>query len=122
MAEVSFDTLEALDRMPVPATEEDDVTSGFKSWTTVHGPIKIEWNYYQQAAQDAFADPDTFVSRLVKPILAWASVVNVDPSGREPNVGATLESVESEALYRTVTVHNAATPDGAGLLVAVIGY
>ena len=121
MSEVTFDTLEALDRMPI-ASVAGTVVSGYHRWVTVHGPLKIEWNLYQVGASDAFADPDTFVSGLAKPMAVVARVVNVDPAGVEDNVGATLEAVESEATYRTVTVHEANEPDVAGLLVMVIGY
>jgi len=121
MAEVSFDTLEALDRVPVSSVDGTTV-SGYHRWVTVHGPIKIEWNFYQQGADDDFAAEDSFMSGLAKPIVAMANVVNGDPGAIEDNVGATLEGVESSATYRTVTVHDAAQLNGAGCLIMVIGY
>lgn len=120
MSEVSFDTLEALDRIPVSSVAGTQV-SGYHRWVTVHGPIKIEWNLYQQGASDAFAASDTFLSGLARPICAEAQFVNVD-NQEGATVSVTLEGVESESTFRTLTVLDADGVNGSGLLVKVIGY
>jgi len=121
MAEVTFDTLEALDRTPVPSVAGTTV-AGYKRWVTVHGPVKIEWNYYQQAASNNFAAEDSFVSGLARPILVTVENANVDHTDTDPQGSATLEGVESESTFRTVTVHDCNTTSEMGILVKVIGY
>ena len=123
MSQVSFDALEALARLPVPSITDANIVSGYKRWVTVNGPIKIEYNYYQQGDGDNFAASDSFKSGLARPIIAEASLVNVDPADTDTGVvGTELEGDESVSTFGTVTVHDADTHADAGILVKVYGY
>ena len=124
MATPSFDTLEALNRIPVPSLTDASIVSGFKRWTVVQGPIKVEYNYYQQGNGDTFVDSDTFVTGLAHPIFAEVNFVNVDLATTALDNGPSceLEGVESASTFRTVTVHDADAMDDAGILVKVYGY
>lgn len=124
MAEVSFDTLEALNRVPVPSLTDASIVSGYKRWTVVEGPIKVEYNFYQQGDGDDFAASDTFVSGLARPICAEVSWVNIDAAATALDNGPTceLEGVESVSTFKTVTVHDADALVDAGILVKVWGF
>jgi hypothetical protein len=121
MAEVSFDTLEALSRTPVGSETAASVVSGFRRWVEVNGPHKVEYNYYQCDDVDDFANEDTFVSGIVHPIAVEVSSVNVDLAGTAFAGSASLEGVESAATFKTVTVRDADGVNGAGILVKVYG-
>jgi hypothetical protein len=124
MTEILFDALEGFARVPVPSLTDASIVSGFKRWTVVEGPIKVEYNFYQQGDGDTFASSDTFVTGLARPICAEVSWVNIDAADTALDNGPTceLEGVESAATFKTVTVHDADALDDAGLLVKVWGY
>lgn len=122
MAEVSFNTLEALGRRPQPSETGASIVSGYARYVTVNGPLKTEWNYYQQAAGDTFAAVDTFVTGLVHPIMVEVNPVNMDQNGGDNIPSASLEGVESSATFRTVTVRDADAMTNAGILVKVHGF
>lgn len=123
MAEVSFDTLEALARKPVPSETDASIVSGYTRWTVVQGPIKTEFSFYQQADGDNFAASDTFVSGLAHPIAASVELVNVDSANTDTgHPSAELEGVESDSNFKRVTVHDADTTSDAGIIVKVYGF
>ena len=122
MAEVSFDTLEALDRTPVISETAASVVSGYKRWVTVNGPFKTEYNLYQCDDADDFANEDSFVSGLARPVTAEISSVGVDLAGTAFPGSVTLEGDESVSTFKTVTVRDADAVNGAGILVKVHGY
>jgi hypothetical protein len=123
MAEVSFDTLEALARNPVPSETDASIVSGYRRWVSAATPIKIEYNFYQQGDGDNFAALDTFVSGLARPFAASVELVNVDSANTDAgHPSAELEGVESDANFRRVTVHDADTTADAGIIVKVYGF
>ncbi len=122
MAEVSFDTLEALARLGVPSETDASIVSGFKRITVVQGPVKVERNFYQQGDGDDFAASDTFVSGLVRPFAVSAQFTNIDAGGATAHPTAELEGVESDTNFKRVTVHDADGINDAGILVTVYGY
>lgn len=121
MAEVSFDTLEALARRPVPSVAGTKV-SGYVRFVTVNGPFKTEYNIYQQGASDDFANEDTFVSGLVTPIAAEVAVINHDGTALAIVPTCTLEADQAQSTYRTVRVFDADAENGAGIIVKVHGF
>jgi hypothetical protein len=120
MPEVSFDTLEALDRLPVPSVAGTQVR-GYRRFTVAKGPFKTEYNIYQQLAADDFAASDTFVSGLAHPFAVEVAWSNTDATEGGPP-SATLEGIESESTFKTVTVHDADGVNGAGIVVKVHGF
>jgi hypothetical protein len=121
MAEVSFDTLEALARNPVPSETDASIVSGYRRWVSAATPIKIEYNFYQQGDGDNFAALDTFVSGLARPFAASVELVNVDSANTDAgHPSAELEGVESDANFRRVTVPD--TTADAGIIVKVYGF
>ena len=122
MAAQTFAVLQALDRTPTPSATAASVVSGFKRWTTVNGPMKTEYNYFQCDDADAFTEDDTFLSGLAHPITAvamWASGIDEAENGPPTCL---LEGVESAATFKTITVYDASGSNGAGLMVIVYGY
>ncbi len=123
MATVSFDTLEALNRVPVASETAASIVSGFKRWTVVQGPFKIEYNYYQPGNGDALTDADTFMSGLARPLFAEISAVNLDMQNLTAGYSVSIEGVESASLFRTVTCYDiAGAGNNEGIIVKVYGY
>jgi len=122
MAEVSFDTLEGLDRTPVISETAASVVSGYKRWVSVNGPFKTEYNLFQPDDADAFANEDSFVSGIVHPITATVQPVGKDLGATAFDGSVTLEGVETAALFKTVTVRDADGVNGMGILVTILGY
>lgn len=122
MAEVSFDTLEGLDRTPVGSETGASIVSGFKRWITVNGPFKTEYVLYQQGNGDDFANSDTFISILAHPVAVEVAFINGDAAAVAEVPSASLEGVESAALFKTVTVRDADAINGIGIIVKVHGY
>lgn len=121
MAEVSLDTLEASNALPVPTVAGTQV-AGYRRFTVVEGPMKIEYNIYQQAAGNDFAASDTFVTGLVTPVAVEVQVFGVDLSGTTLSESVTLEADPSQSTYRTVTIHDCDGSNGNGVIVKVIGF
>ena len=122
MAEISFDTLEALNRLGVPSETDASIVSGFRKFITVLGPFKTEYVLYQQADGDTFAASDTFVSGLAHPFVVEVAWSNVDAGGAIAHPTAELEGVESDANFKRVTVHDADGLNDAGIIVKVHGF
>src|SRR3990172_5726310 len=115
MAEVSFDTLEALARRPVASETAASIVSGYVRFTEVCGPFKREISIYQQGNGDNFANEDSFVTGLVHPIAATVAGANTDGAAATINTSCSLEAVESDSDYRRVKVFDAdALPSGGG--------
>ena len=123
MAEVSFDTLEAVGFRGVPSETDASIVAGFKRFKVSQGPILVEYNLYQQADGDTFAASDTFVTGLVNPFAVVAAWSNVDAGGQTgARPSAELEGVESDANFKRVTVHDADGLNDAGIIVTVYGF
>ncbi len=120
MGEVSFDTLEALGRVPVQSETAASNVSGYKRWTVVEGPFKVEHNFYHQGSGDDFAASDTFISGLAHPMFATVQVLG--DAANNNDASASVEGVESVALFKTVTVRDAEDVDTTGILVKVYGF
>ncbi len=118
----SFDTLEALARVPVPSETDANIVAGYKRWVTVDGPMKTEYNFYQNEDGESFAASDTFKSGLARPIAVEVNIVNCDMANSHTPLSAELEGDESNSNFRRVTVHDADAVADAGILVKVYGF
>jgi len=121
MAEVTLAALEALKVKPVIASDNLAVQAGFQRFTTAHGPLRIEYNWYQQAQGDDFPDTATFKSGLNSPRFAEVKVTR-----RAANITTSVDQVqveglESSANYKTVTVSNVGGQNHLGILITVYG-
>lgn len=122
MAAVTFDTLEAFGRTGVTSEAVANAVSGYKRWTTVNGPFKTEYNYYQCGETDTFTDGDTFQTSLAHPITVSVQSVGVNLGDTAFPGSANLEGVESDSDFRRVTVNDANDTAAAGIMVIVYGY
>ena len=104
MAEVTFAELEALKVKPVVASDNGSVQAGFQRFTTVHGPLRIEYNWYQQAQGDDFPDTDTFKSGLNNPRFGEVKTTRRAALKSGDLDQVQVEGLESSANYKTVTV------------------
>lgn len=94
-----------------------------RSFITSLGPIKIEWNFFQQDSDDDFANDDTFTTKLARPFAVGVIPVNVDTGAATAfNGSATGEFREANSSYRTITLRDCDAVNGLGLVVIVIGF
>ncbi len=123
MGAVTFDTLEALNRIPVASETAASIVSGYKRWTVVEGPFKIEYNYYQPANGDALTNGDSFKSGLAHPLFAEIAPVNHNLDNITAGYSCTIEGDESVSTFKTVTCHDVeGAANNEGILVKVYGY
>ena len=121
MAVVTIATLEGLKVKPVSGSDDALVQAGFQRFTTVHGPLRVEYNWFQQATVDSFSASDTFKSGLNRPRYADVKAVRRNTSASVGTSSATVESIESNVNYKTVTVKDVDTQSALGILVTVYG-
>jgi hypothetical protein len=121
MGEVLISAIQDLKATPVLSASNTLVQAGHQRFTSVHGPIRIEYNYFQQANGDDFASSDTFKTGLNRPRYAEVSVTRRATSINSATSGATVYSAESSATYKTVTIDSVDTQNHLGILVTVYG-
>lgn len=97
-------------------------SAGSRRFITALGPMKVEWNYFQQASGDDFAASDTFTSRLARPLFASVLPGNADLSDTAFPGSADLDVDETSSTHGQVTVHDADGTNGLAILVLVVGF
>ena len=92
----------------------------FDNWIEVRGPRKVEKLYFQQAAANDFAADDTYSSKLAHPY--FATIVMVQDRNSVAQIGSVdLNSDESNANFKQLTLRNCETINGLGVLITVYG-
>jgi hypothetical protein len=96
----------------------------YAKFVDVRGPYKVEVSYFQQAAANDFSADDTFTTTLAHPMFVTAVLASDgnNDGGGELSLTASLDSVESNATFRTVTLHDAEDVNGLGVLITVYGF
>lgn len=96
---------------------------GKKRFITSIGPMKVEWNcFFVDSDTDVFVNDDTFVSNLAHPIGAGVIPLNSDLGGTAFPGSVSLETNESSATYKTVTLRDIIATGCDGICVIVIGF
>lgn len=117
----SLATLEGLNVKPVISNTAASIVAGFLRVRTTQGPLKVEYNWFQQEDGEFFASSDTFTTEIQSPLYATAQGV-----GRVNSTGlvtsAEVETRSSDADYRTVTIREFDGQSGLGVLVTVYGF
>ena len=108
--------------LPGVVGQTNTETAGKRRWITSQGPFKIEYNFFQQADGDTFADEDTFVSQLSRPYAASVIPVNSDLNGNSFAGSADLDGDESASTFKTVTFHDCNSIAVNAVMVLVYGY
>tara|TARA_R110000751_G_scaffold5489_3_gene24994 strand:+ start:965 stop:1324 length:360 start_codon:yes stop_codon:yes gene_type:complete len=114
-------TLEGLNIKPVVSPTPANLVAGHLRVTTAQGPLKVEYNQFQQATADSFSATDTFVTGLQSPLFAEVQVLT-RANGLDNNISAEVETLDTVATYRTVSVRDTDAQNGLGILVTVYGF
>jgi hypothetical protein len=121
MPAVTLATLTATNVKPVGSPTAASCVAGSQRISTVQGPLRVEYNWYQQGSGDDFAATDTFVTGVQSPLFA-----TVHATGRADNLGvdssAEIEAKSSESTYQTVTIRAVDGQNNLGILVTVYGF
>jgi len=121
MAEVTLAALEALNVKPVMSPTAASRVAGFLRISTVEGPLRVEYNWYQQGSGDTFASSDTFTTQIQSPLFATAQGVSLVDSVGLPT-SAEVETRSSSSDYGTVTIRGWDSQTSLGVLVTVYGF
>ena len=96
-------------------------TEAYVKFLDVRGPYKVETRFYQQDAANDFAADDTFRTTIAHPLFVTV-VKSGDMEDSVFNISASLNSLESDTNFRTVTLHDAEDDDGVAVVVTVYGF
>ena len=120
MAEVTLATLAASPSRPSfsPGTE----VAAYVRFLDVRGPYKVETLYFQQDVADNFAAGDTINSTLAHPLFATVDGAGLDEQEGSGDFSVTLDSLESSATFKQLTLHGAETDAGQGVVITVYGF
>lgn len=102
----------------VAGTEEE----AFDNWIEVRGPRKVEKLMFQQAADNDFKADDTYNTKLAHPYFATVTTVSdTDASTDAAEISVDLTSDESNANFKQLTLRDAHSLNGIGVLITVYG-
>jgi hypothetical protein len=102
----------------VTGTEEES----FVRFVSTHGPYKTEVLLFQQAAANDFAADDTFKSQLAHPLWVTVAATSDLENNTDGKVSAEVNSDESNANFKTITLRDAEDRNGEGFQITVYGY
>jgi hypothetical protein len=102
----------------VAATEEE----AFVRFVSTHGPYKTETLLFQQAAANDFKADDTFKSQLAHPLWVTVAATSDLSNNTDGKVSAEINSSESSATFKTITLRDAEDRTGEGFQITVYGY
>ena len=98
------------------------VAEGFTRFISVHGPYKTEVLAFQLANGDDFKANDTFKSTLAHPLFATVSIAADRDAATAPVFSVEVNSLESNANFKTITLRDAQGINSIGLVITVYGY
>ena len=98
-----------------------DVAEGFVRFVSTHGPYKTEVLAFQLANGDDFKADDTFKSRLAHPLFATV-VPAADASATAAIYSVEVNSLESNANFKTITLRDAQDINSIGIVITVYGF
>ncbi len=93
----------------------------FVRFVSTHGPYKTETLHFQQAAANDFKADDTIKSQLAHPLFVTC-VPSSDAAATAQVYTAEVNSLESNANFKTITLRDAHGINGIGLTITVYGY
>ena len=103
------------------ATGTAAATEAFVRFISTHGPFKTETLLFQQALANDFKADDTFKSQLAHPL--WATVVCAsDTATTVADFSVELNTLESNANFKTLTLRDAHGIDSLGICITIYGY
>jgi hypothetical protein len=96
-------------------------TEAFVRFVSTHGPYKTETLLFQLAAGDDFKADDTFKSQLAHPLFAIVTPAS-DANATAAIYSVEVNSLESNANFKTITLRDAHGITGIGVVITVYGY
>ena len=96
-------------------------TEAFVRFVSTHGPYKTETLLFQQAAANDFKADDTIKSQLAHPLFATVKAAS-DANATAQVYSVEVNSLESNANFKTITLRDAHGINGIGLVITVYGF
>ena len=93
----------------------------FVRFISTHGPYKTETLLFQQAAANDFKADDTIKSTLAHPLFAIVTPAS-DAAATAAIYTVEVNSLESNANFKTITLRDAHGINGIGIVITVYGY
>lgn len=94
----------------------------FARFISTHGPYKTETLLFRQANGNDFKANDTFKSQLAHPLWATVVIVGDRTAATAPVFSVSLNTLESNANFKTITLHDAESINSIGVLITVYGF
>ncbi len=97
------------------------VSEAFVRFVATHGPFKTETLLFQQANGNDFKADDTIKSQLAHPL--FATVVPASDGAATAQIYTVeVNTLESNANFKTITLRDAHGINSLGLVITVFGY